>query len=315
MKKINLILGVLVFFSVAISVYLYFFYPQKQNVEFAVELATLEELPILRAQTISQLAPEVSAAAAYVVDLSSMTLLYEKNADQGLYPASTSKMMTALVVVDSFDLNQELLVASEAATTLGMKLPLISGQKIRVADLLAALLIFSANDSAYVLANHHPAGFTGFMAAMNQKAAQLGLTQTHFTNPAGLDEEGQQSTARELNIITRELLKHPYLQELVATPYKRIASLEQGWSYDLYNTNQLLGKIWGVRGVKTGTTELAGEVLITVIEREGRQILLSLMNSQDRYLDTSQLLAWIFNNYEWQKLQQNEYNNDLGFMP
>jgi len=309
-KKFNFILVLLLFVSLFVSFYLFFFYPQQQILSYELELATIEELPILRASGLTEQTLEISATAAYVVDLTSMTLLYEKNADQGLYPASTSKMMTALVAIDTFDLNQALLVASEAATTLGTKLSLDPGQQITTADLLAALLINSANDSAYVLANNYPTGSTGFVAAMNQKAQQLGLVETHFSNPAGLDEDGQLSTARELNLIARELLKQPYLRELVATPYKRIANPDQGWTYDLYNTNQLLGRIRGVRGVKTGTTELAGEVLITLVEREGQQILISLMNSQDRYLDTSKLLAWIFNNYEWQKLQENEYNND-----
>jgi len=135
---------------------------------------------------------------------------------------------------------------------------------------------------------------------MNEKAQLLGLSQTHFVNPAGLDEEGQISTARDLTIIAKELLKHDQLKELVALPYKRIEG--QNWAYDLYNSNQLIGAIQGVTGVKTGTTELAGEVLVTLIERENHRILITLMNSQDRYQDTSKLIAWILNNYEWKKL-------------
>lgn len=290
------------------NLFLWFFYPQKQELYYEVELALMEELPMLKVAAAAPPALELSAAAAYVVDLSSMTVLYEKNPDQELYPASSSKMMTALVALDNFKLDQELLVATEAATTLGTKLSFASGHRVKVADLLAALLISSANDSAYILANQFPGGYTAFIEAMNQKAQELGLTQTKFINPAGLDEPGQQSTARELNLLARELLRHQYLRELVATPYKKISNQEQGWSFDLYNTNQLLGQIMGVVGVKTGTTELAGEVLITLVEREGRQILISLLGSQNRYADTTNLLAWIFNNYEWQKIAENEYN-------
>ena len=308
MHKSFLVLLVLLFISLSINLFLWFFYPQKEKLYFETELAVIEELPILRAAAAPALQLELTAAAAYAVDLTSMTVLYEKNPDQVLYPASTSKIMTALVAIDQFKLDQELLVATEAASVIGTKLPFLSGQQVLVSDLLAALLIFSANDSAYILANNYPGGYNAFIVKMNQKAQQMGLSQTSFVNPAGLDEPGQQSTARELNLLARELLEHDFLKDLVATPYKQIANPEQGWSFDLYNTNQLLGQIWGVRGVKTGTTELAGEVLITLVERGGKQILISLLASQNRYLDTSRLLAWIFNNYEWQNLSASEYN-------
>lgn len=307
MQKSSPVLLVLLLLSLLSNLFLWFFYPQKEKLYFETELAIIEELPVLRAAA-PTLQPELTAAAAYAVDLTSMTVLYEKNPDQSLYPASTSKIMTALVALDQFNLNQELLVATEAANVIGTKLPFLSGQKVLVADLLAALLIFSANDSAYILANNYPGGYNAFIEAMNQKAQQMGLNQTSFVNPAGLDELGQKSTARELNLLARELLKQAYLRDLVSTPYKQIANLEQGWSFDLYNTNQLLGQIVGVRGVKTGTTKLAGEVLITLVEREGKQILISLLASQNRYLDTSRLLAWIFNNYEWKNLSVSEYN-------
>lgn len=301
MKKINLLLFCLLIFSVLLSVYLYFFYPQKVKEQFVLELFTLEEVPVLKNEFLVENELELSATSAYALDLSSLTVLYEKNALVKLYPASTSKMMTALVATETFTKDQELLVTGEA-TTAGNKLPLRAGQLIKVEDLLAALMISSANDSAYVLANHHPLGFTGFVAAMNDKAEKMGLSATHFVNPAGLDEDGQASSARDLTIIAATLLQDDYLKNLVATSYKRIENQKQNWSYDLYNSNQLLGKIQGVAGVKTGTTELAGEVLVTLIERDGHQILITLMNSQDRYQDTSRLIAWILNNYEWKKL-------------
>ncbi len=301
MKKINLLLFCLLIFSVAFSVYLYFFYPQKIKEQFVLELYSPEEIPVLKNEFLAENELELSASSAYALDLSSLTVLYEKNSLAKLYPASTSKMMTALVAADIFKPDQELMVTGEASTA-GNKLPLQSGQLIKVEDLLAALMISSANDSAYVLANHHPSGFTGFVEDMNLKAEELGLLATHFANPAGLDEDGQISNARDLTVIAATLLQNNYLKGLVATPYKKIENQAQGWSYDLYNSNQLLGRIQGVAGVKTGTTELAGEVLVTLVERGGHQILITLMNSRDRYQDTSRLIAWILNNYEWKKL-------------
>ena len=212
-------------------------------------------------------------------------------------------MLTALVAVDYYQLDDLLRVDTEDQI-IGNKINLQAGEQVRVRDLLAALLLSSANDSAYVLANNYPGGLTNFVAAMNNKAKELHLTDSQFFNPAGLDEIGQLSSARDLNILARELLKNDYLRELVATPYLEINSLtedgqKEGTSYQLFNTNQLLGTVGGVKGVKTGTTDWAGEVLVTLVERNGRKILISLMNSQDRYGDTEKLLTWIFNTYQF----------------
>ncbi len=299
MKKTSFFLLLVLVFSLSVTVYLWFFYPQRIVQKYQVDLYDLDNVPVLKSKEFFLDDLFLSATAVYAIDLSSMTVLYEKDSQKVLYPASTSKMMTALVALDTFPLEKDLLVGKEA-TISGNKLSLKEGDSIKVQDLLAALLIFSANDSAYVLANNDEFGLDNFINKMNQKANLLGLTQTHFVNPAGLDDPGQTSTARDLSIIAQELLKHQQLKELVATQYKHISG--QNWSYDLYNSNQLLGQIQGVAGVKTGTTELAGEVLVTLIERDGRQILITLMNSQDRYQDTSKLIAWILNNYEWKKL-------------
>ncbi len=298
-RKTLVLLLVVLFGSLLGSVYVWFFYPQKTEQEFVVELFPLENIPVFKSSALAYEDLILSATAVYALDLSSETVLYEKNSQTPLYPASTSKMMTALVAVDSFALDQTLR-ANHEATVSGNKLGVKEGQLLTVQDLLAAMLIFSANDSAYVLADNDQLGFSNFIQKMNNKALELGLLQTHFANPAGLDEEEQKTTARDLTIIAKELLKNEQLKKLVAMPYQRIEGSD--WSYDLYNSNQLIGQIQGVMGVKTGTTELAGEVLVAFLEKDNHQILLTLMGSQDRYQDASQLIAWIFNNYEWKTL-------------
>lgn len=299
MNKLTFFLLLILLFSFFISAYLWFYYPQQIENHFELNLFSTDNVPVFRHSVLAYENLDLSATAVYALDLDSMTVLYEKNSQEVRYPASTSKMMTALVALDSFDLERELPINGEA-TVSGNKLELKTGQKIKVKDLLAAMLIFSANDSAYVLADNDEFGFASFMQKMNQKVSDLGLSQTHFVNPAGLDEDGQQSSARDLTLIARELLKNDYLRQLVATPYQKIEG--PNWSYDLYNSNQLLGQIQGVAGVKTGTTQLAGQVLVTLVERDNHRILLTLMNSQDRYVDTTKLIAWILNNYEWKNL-------------
>ena len=270
------------------------------------KVAVYKGSPLL--QILSQDELNLSAQSAYAVDLDSQTVLFQKNEDQILYPASTTKMMTALLVREDFDLETNLLASS--STVLGNQLDFIEGEEFKVADLLSALLIISANDVAYLFAeSNHYLSPEEFINKMNSKAVNLNLNQTNFVNAAGFDDLGQTSSSRVLTILAEELFKDQYLKSLVSTEEKLIIS-SLGNEYWLYNTNQLLGSLDGVKGVKTGTTELAGEVLVTLIERDGHRILLTLMNSEDRYVDTEKLLAWILNNYDWRSL---EYSAVTGF--
>lgn len=300
----TVILLILLCLTTAFSVYLQIFYPQRWDEKQRITLQRLPELPVSRLQANSGLAkqqwPNLSAQSAYAVDLSSMTVLYEKNAEEMFYPASTSKMMTALVARDVFDLDQTLTVSSDAAALAqGTEWTMKTQDKITVSTLLPALLVSSHNAAAYVLAENDPAGETDFIERMNQKAQSWSLMQTHFVNPAGFDEEGQQSSARDLALLAKELLKDEYLRQLVAQP-QLLMTLPTGKPILLQNTNELFASLQGVQGVKTGTTELAKEVLVSLVEKNGHHILIALMASEDRYTDTKNLLAWIFNSYQWQ---------------
>ena len=294
-------------------------YPQETIIQHVVYLRPLTAIPFYKhpqsqPQDLWQKL-DISAASAYVLDLASGTLLYEKDAQLALYPASTLKLMTALVAVEQYDLD-ELVAVNLPETVLGTQLGLQSGQQFLVKDLLAALLVSSANDAAYALANYDPQGITSFIDKMNIKAQQLHLQQSYFVNPAGLDEEQQLSSARDLSIMARELLKNEFLANLVQQQQLSIELInptDLTWpsTYQLINTNQLLGVLPGVIGVKTGTTDLAGEVLVTLVERQGQQILICLMNSQDRYLDTEKIIAWVFNNYQF--IKPNLFQSGLSF--
>ncbi len=239
----------------------------------------------------------ISAQAVYVADNESAAVLLQENSDQLRAPASTTKLMTALVARQLYNLDDEFVVKEEAFTQ-GNVMGLQIGERISVQDLLHGLLMNSGNDAAFVLANNSPLGYTGFIAQMNQKATELHLDSSTFENPSGLDQDQHQMTARDLAIISREVMKDDFLRSIVGTQSKVITTAS-GQKHNLQSTHHLLGEVEGVVGVKTGTTYMAGETLVTQVERDGHTVVIVVMGSQDRYGDTLKIIEWVFGNYEW----------------
>jgi serine-type D-Ala-D-Ala carboxypeptidase (penicillin-binding protein 5/6) len=255
----------------------------------STELLTAEE---------KKFTASLSAQAIYVLDVPSASVLLSKNHNQLRYPASTTKLMTALVAREVYSLTTFLTVGKEASTS-GTVIGLIWGEQVPVRNLLSGMLIQSGNDAAEVLANNYPQGREAFIQAMNDKAKALHLDQSSFTNPSGIDMPGHQSTARDLALLAREIMKDPLLAEIVRTPTETIQGQGTSSAHLLTNTNALLGAELGVIGVKTGTTDLAGEVLITQLKKGDRELLIVVMGSQDRYSDTKQIMTWILSHYIW----------------
>lgn len=242
----------------------------------------------------SQLLKNVTAQAVYVMDVNSGSVLLEKNATTLKYPASTTKLMTTLVASELYSHDERVVITDKDLST-GSVIGLTIGEDLSVNELLSASLIQSANEAALALANHHPSGYAAFIEGMNLKAKQLHLDQTTFNNPSGIDDLKQQTSARDLAILAREVMKNQVLAAMVGVKTSTIGSTFQ---HTLYNTHALLGKN-GVTGIKTGTTVLAGEVLITLIKREDREILIVLMGSQKRYDETQMILQWVEKQYTW----------------
>lgn len=239
---------------------------------------------------------EITAQGAIVVDLVSQKVLYEKNADLNLYPASTTKIMTALVALEKMPLDQNYLVQRDSVE--GNNLKFKKGDSFTLTDLVKATLIFSANDAAVAIADNYPGGTVAFVTAMNAKAAQLNLDQTHFSNPIGLHQGDHFSSARDLARMTTQALKNPIIKLLVATKKTTITNLANGEVMEIENLNQLLGQ-GGVDGVKTGFTQEAGGCLVASSLRNGHKIITVVLNSQDRFLDTQRLLASSWSSYRW----------------
>ncbi|MEK9201028.1 MAG: D-alanyl-D-alanine carboxypeptidase family protein [Patescibacteria group bacterium] len=241
--------------------------------------------------------PEVVAKSIFIIDPDSQTVLYQRNADERLYPASTTKMMTALVANEQFSHDQKITVT--VAYPEGQDAGFMPGEVIDVENLLYALLVNSANDSAEILAENWPEGRPGFVNAMNQKAINLGLKNTFFKNPTGLDEEGHYSSAADLARIAQELIRHPYLGKIVSTEAAVVNTTDRSIYHPVTNINELLGHVPGVVGIKTGFTDLAGQSLVTLVDRDHRRVLVVLLGSTDRFADTKSLIDWSYSNFTW----------------
>ncbi len=249
--------------------------------------------------------PVVSAQAVLAVDLNSGVSLYEKEPNKKLLPASTTKMVTALVAMEFY--KDDVVLEVKNIKVDGQKMGLQNGEKMTVKDLLYGLLVYSANDAAEVFAQNYPGGRDAFIKAMNEKAKELGLTDTEFVNPTGLDGNGIYSTAKDLSIIASEAMKDPRFAKIVGTKETVVQDITGKVVHKLQNINELLGKVDGVLGVKTGWTENARENLVTYFEKDGKKIMIVVLGSQDRFGETEELISWINNSYMWQPVRLELY--------
>lgn len=250
----------------------------------------------------------LTARSVVVMDKDSSVVMYSKNEKLWLLPASTVKMITALVAFEYYQ-PDDVLVVGEVDDR-GQDMRLVRGEKITVQNLLYGLLLASANDAALVLAQSYPGGQQAFVMAMNEKAAKLHLNNTYFANSTGLDsdKEGRllsdfsYTTALDLARLAGWALKNPTFSEMIATEKITVTDLSGKIVHRLFNINQLLGKIEGLKGVKTGWTEDAGGCLVSYVERNGVGIITVILGSQDRFGETIKLIDWAFSNHAWENL-------------
>lgn len=239
--------------------------------------------------------PATSAEGVYVVDLPSFTPILERNINTRFLPASTTKIITALVAYDIYQPNQVITVKKTIEE--GQTMKLILGEKITVENLLYGLLIHSANDAAFVLAENF--GREKFIDLMNIKAQSLSMKNSHFTNSTGFDDWKQYTTPFDLALAARKLLANPYLSKIVAIKEITISDIDYRYFHQLVNVNKLLGEIQGVGGLKTGYTENAGENLVSFFKKNGHQFLIVIMKSKNRFQDTRNILRWIEENVDY----------------
>lgn len=259
----------------------------------------INEMPVLNKESSF---PIFSGQGVIAVDIDSGVSLYEKDADNKLYPASTTKILTALVAIDFYTLSDILVVGDIKTASDEQRMGLIKGEEISFDNLMSGLLIYSANDAAWVLADNYPGGSDAFIASMNEKARSLHLNNSHFTNPVGLDDVDQVATARDMVRLAEVAMRNMYFASIVGTKEKIVTSADGKIIHNLKSTNTLLGKVDGVAGIKTGWTNAARENLITSVTRNGHRVIIAVLGSQDRFGETKELIDWVYGNYKWQSV-------------
>jgi D-alanyl-D-alanine carboxypeptidase (penicillin-binding protein 5/6) len=235
-----------------------------------------------------------NAAASYLVAIDG-TIVWERNADRPLPPASLTKLMTALVLVEgAWAPEAEVKVSARAAAETGSRAGLSAGETLAAGELFKAMLIASANDACFALAEHVGPGASKFVTRMNDRAGAMGLTATRFANPCGHDDREQRSSAHDLRRIAEAAMTHAEIARVVSMRETTITT-RKGRAIVVKTGNQLLGRSPGVNGIKSGYTEGAGKCVIATAERQRTKVLIVLLNAPDRWWTAAGLLEAAFN--------------------
>lgn len=256
---------------------------------FAVALL-LWILPSLAA---AQTNPFPRVASAYLVQVDGATL-WEKAPRRRLPPASLTKLMTALLVLEQRQPEAMVTVSRAAAAETGSRIGIKAGEVFHAQDLLAATLIASANDACHALAEHLAGSERRFALRMNQRARMLGMHDTHFVNACGLDAAGHYASAHDLALLAQAVLQLPQITAITTQNKARITTTDGARSYAFQNTNVLIGRYPGALGLKTGHTQRAGNCLVAYAQRGATRVLLVMLHGQDRWWDTVDILDLAF---------------------
>lgn len=247
-----------------------------------------------------QIAPIIDSKGAVAIDRKTGTILYEKNPHQQMAIASITKLMTALIIIEENQLDEIVTVSRNSSSTEGSTMFLHSGEQITVENLIRGLIINSANDSAVALAEHNAGSVQDFVDKMNKRAAELGLSNTHFANPTGLDDSNNYSSPYDIAKLGNYLYNNKLIQQAAQTQSESVPSKDNQFIHELQTTNKLIGNYPGIKGLKTGHTDLAGLCLISVAENdEGDEIITVVLNSPARFKETKILSDWVFRSYNW----------------
>lgn len=242
--------------------------------------------------------PSVSAKSAILIEASTGLVLYEKDADTRRPMASTTKIMTTIVALENGDLDDKVVVPSAAVGIEGSSIYLYTDEELTLGELLYAVMLESANDAATAVAIGIAGSVKAFADMMNKKAAELGMTNTSFANPHGLDAENHYTTARDLATLTRYAMQNPTFREIVVTRRKTIPLHDGNSVRLLLNHNKLLKLYPYAIGVKTGYTKKSGRCLVSAANRDGIELIAVTLNAPDDWNDHTAMLEYGFSQLE-----------------
>jgi len=251
-----------------------------------------------------QLPPEIVGQAGLVMDVLTGKVLYEKNAHSPFEPASTTKIMTAILALEKGNLSDIVVTSEEPLRVDGSRIYLEEGEKLTLEQMLYGMMLNSGNDAAVAIAEHIGGDIESFVKMMNAKAREIGAYHTTFVNPSGLPDEGHLTTAYDLALISRyALLNLPEFRKIVSTKTLEIPWQAEEWDRQLINLNKLLWNYEGADGVKTGYTSTAGRTLVASATRDGWQLISVVLKSDANiWSDSMALLDYGFENFEIKNL-------------
>ncbi|MTT31237.1 D-alanyl-D-alanine carboxypeptidase [Terrilactibacillus sp. BCM23-1] len=242
--------------------------------------------------------PAVSAQAAILMDQNSGRVLYEKNKHKKMRIASITKVMTALLAIESGKLNETVTVSSHAYGTEGSSLYLKKGEKIKLKELVYGLLLRSGNDAAVAIAEHVAKSVPGFVYLMNEKARELGMKDTSFANPHGLDDPSHYSSAYDMALLTKYAMQNSTFRKMFGTKYHRSPQKGEKWDRVWRNKNKLLFQYAYSTGGKTGFTSLARRTLISTATKDHKDLIVVTLNDGDDWKDHQSLFDYGFKTFQ-----------------
>jgi len=255
----------------------------------------------LQPVVISKNLPKLSTNYYILLDRDTNKIIISQNEHTRVYPASTTKLATVLTALNIYPLDE--IVTIPAAYSEGKVMELQSGEKVSIKTLVSGLLIYSANDAAYNLANHHSGGIPGFIDQMNLLVKKYGLTETHFVNYDGLHSPDHYSTPYDLGQLGRLASLNPTVLELVKTKSATLTDVSGTITHQVTTTNELLGVVPEIEGLKTGWTPEASGSFIGLINIQGHRLISVVAQSEDRFADTKLLVDWAKSNLIWRTYQ------------
>ncbi|WP_232066030.1 D-alanyl-D-alanine carboxypeptidase family protein [Bacillus sp. KH172YL63] len=269
-----------------------------------------------------QAAPSVSSQKAILMDQETGRVLFEKDAHTRSRIASITKIMTAILAVESGKLEQDVTVSSNAAGTEGSSLYLKAGEKIKLEDLVYGLMLRSGNDGAVAIAEHVGGSLEGFVYMMNEKSKEIGMENTHFANPHGLDDhEGHYSTAYDMALLTKYSMGNERYREIAGTKVHTAPNPEEKWDRKWRNKNRLLTELYKYStGGKTGYTKLAKRTLVSTASKDGENLIAVTLNGPDDWNDHMDLFEYGFKEYDYKivlnkgkinKMEDDVYKNHV----